>query len=256
MNMRVSLILVCASLFFVQAAALGKPIRAFASTPHRSNGRTVSTTAVASVLASGVGGEMGSRVISWLTGLLTQYGGLLDQHPYLTRIISSGIVGGSGDILIQLFRKSKDKTAIFDFRRLWVFSSVAAFYIAPVIYLWFGYLNKLPYPSGMSNLTKAGIMTLLDQTFGAVLISAGFFYFFEMVQHFVPPYPKDRNSNFIKAGYNSNVRNLWDTLVVNWYCWPLINFVNFLVVPIQFRVLFSNFAAVFWNMYLSSKANS
>lgn len=202
------------------------------------------------------GAGFGGGVFSMLTKLLAQYSLLLDKQPYLTRIISSGIVGGSGDVLIQLLQRRDDPTIKFDWRRLSVFTTVAALYIAPVIYLWFGYLNKLPFPAGMSQLSKAGIMTLLDQTFGAVVISAGFFYFFEMVQHLVPPYPKERTVNFIQAGHESNVRNLWDTLVVNWYCWPLINFVNFMFIPAQFRVLFSNFAAVGWNCYLSKKANS
>ena len=191
----------------------------------------------------------------WLTKLLEQYGGLLEKHPYLTKAISSGIVGGSGDVLVQKYQQRSDASKKFDWRRLFVFSTVAALYIAPVIHVWFGYLNTLPYPSGMSNLAKAGIMILLDQTFGAVFVTVGFFYFFEMVQHVFPPYPTDRTKNFLQAGYDSNVSNLWDTLVANWYCWPLINFVNFLVVPIQYRVLFSNFAAVFWNMLLSSIAN-
>jgi hypothetical protein len=44
-------------------------------------------------------------------------------------------------------------------------------------------------------------------------------------------------------------------MIANWYCWPIINFVNFLVIPLNYRVLFANFCAVFWNMYLSNVAN-
>ena len=60
---------------------------------------------------------------------------------------------------------------------------------------------------------------------------------------------------FWDAGTKSTKNNLWETLVANWYCWPVINFVNFLVVPLQYRVLVSNLAAVFWNMFLSNVAN-
>lgn len=191
----------------------------------------------------------------WLSKLVETYSDLLEKHPYLTKGISSGIVGGSGDVLIQILQQRKDGSKKFDWRRLFVFSTVAALYIAPVISVWFGYINNLPYPAGMSNLAKASIMILLDQTFGAVFVTFGFFYFFEMVQYMTPPYTGDRSKNFLQSGYDSNKNNLWDTLVANWYCWPWINFFNFLVVPIQYRVLFSNFAAVFWNMFLSSVAN-
>ena len=206
-------------------------------------------------LSAGGSGKAKQGLLLWLTKLLEQYSGLLEKHPYMTKAISSGIVGGSGDVLIQQFQRRRDSNKQFDWRRLLVFSTVAAFYIAPIIHVWFGYLNNLPYPATMSAFTKAGIMTVLDQTFGALIVTVGFFYFFEMVQHLVPPYPADRKKSFIQAGYESNVNNLWETLVANWYCWPLINFVNFLVIPIHFRVLFSNFAAVFWNMFLSSVAN-
>lgn len=194
-------------------------------------------------------------VLLWFTKLFEQYGTLLEKYPYLTKCISSGIVGGSGDILIQQYNRRSDSTKKFDWRRLLVFTAVAALYIAPVIHLWFGYLNTLPYPATMSNLSKAGIMILLDQTFGAVFITAGFFYAFELAQFLFPPYHEKRARNFLQAGYDANVHNLWTALLANWSCWPLINFVNFLVIPIQYRLLFSNFAAVFWNMFLSSVAN-
>ena len=61
--------------------------------------------------------------------------------------------------------------------------------------------------------------------------------------------------NFLLAGWKSTKNNLKETMIANWYCWPIINFVNFLVIPLNYRVLFANFCAVFWNMYLSNVAN-
>jgi len=208
--------------------------------------------------ASGLGVQ---SVVLFLSKLLESYSELLKKHPYPTKILSSAFVGGTGDVLIQLFqqrnaRKKNSNAAPFDFRRLAVFATVAGLYIAPVIHLWFGFLNELPFKADMSNQAKAGIMMLLDQTFGAVIVNAGFFYAFELAQAIFPPYASNKGPfSFIQAGTRSNLNNMWDTLVANWYCWPVINYVNFLVVPIQFRVLFSNFAAVFWNMFLSSVAN-
>jgi hypothetical protein len=118
-------------------------------------------------------------------------------------------------------------------------------------------------------------MIAVDQTVGALVISAAFFYAFELVslyelvyiiialiilflqvQRLFPPY----NAPFslaavVQAGTQANRRNLWATLVANWYCWPFINFVNFHWIPVQYRVLFANVAAVFWNMFLSNIAN-
>jgi len=82
---------------------------------------------------------------SVLKRLLTSYNTNLEKHPYITKIISSGIVGGLGDILIQLI-KNGGSWQTLDLRRLAVFVSVAAFYIAPVINIWFNWLNSIPYP--------------------------------------------------------------------------------------------------------------
>lgn len=77
------------------------------------------------------------------------------------------------------------------------------------------------------------------------------------VQRILPPTADPLNlTAALLAGTEANQRHLWATLVANWYCWPFINFVNFHWVPAQYRVLFANVAAVFWNMFLSNIANS
>jgi len=112
-----------------------------------------------------------------------------------------------------------------------------------------------------NNVKKALAMMAVDQTVGATVITAGFFYAFELAQRMIPPYSGSTNvisflSTVLEAGWSCTLKNLWTTLVVNWYCWPIINFVNFLVIPLPYRVLFSNFASVFWNMFLSSVVNA
>jgi hypothetical protein len=205
----------------------------------------------------------GQSFLSW-------YNHMLNTKTYLTKIVTSGLVGGLGDVLIQLVTCYRAKKPyVIDMRRLIVFSSVAAIYIAPVIHVWFDYLEKMPLPPAIkeSPLKKSLVMILLDQTFGAVVVSAGFFYAFELAQRLVPMgLPQSLSipslsslglflRQAIEAGTKANQNSLWLTLVGNWTCWPLINWVNFRFVPAQYRVLFSNLAAVFWNMFLSSVAN-
>lgn len=59
---------------------------------------------------------------------------------------------------------------------------------------------------------------VLDQTIAAVLVTVGFFYAFEFVDQFVPPYKTFENP--LISGTRSTRQNLWKTLVANWYCWP------------------------------------
>lgn len=202
-----------------------------------------------------------SKISKSLKVLLDGYNSLLEKYPYRTKFISSGIVGGTGDILIQYVTshawEAGSSGFVLDIRRLSVFTAVAAFYIAPVINIWFNWLNSLPYPKNFNNFSKALAMMVADQTIGATVITAGFFFAFELAQVLFPPYSSIINlKSVFAAGLRSTEKNLWTTLIVNWYCWPVINFVNFLVIPLRYRVLFSNFAAVFWNMFLSNVANN
>lgn len=190
--------------------------------------------------------------------LFDSYNRALLSHPYITKIISSAIVGGLGDLIIQLWLPyQKGLTPKFDLRRFAVFSFVAGFYIAPTIHVWFDYLNAFPVPSDFSRVAKALVMIFLDQTIGAVVINGGFFFAFEFAQRIFPPYRESFSLPAVwKAGYDSVRRNMWSTMVMNWYSWPIINFLNFLYIPVQFQLLVANVAAVFWNMFLSDTANS
>ena len=131
------------------------------------------------------------RSLTRVTSSLSQhsfgshYNWLLSSFPYPTKMISSGIVGGLGDILVQTISCVQKKEHVFiDVKRLLVFTSVSTFYIAPTIHVWFEFIEKLKVPKflGEGKTAKSIMMILADQTVGATLISAGFFFAFELVR--------------------------------------------------------------------------
>jgi hypothetical protein len=141
------------------------------------------------------------------------------QHKFciiycMQSVFNTGIVGLLGDILVQCLQGHP-----FNFHRMIVFSLVTAVYITPVIHVWFNMLNALPFLSRLNNTMKANLMIIIDQTFGAVIITAGFFYAFEIANRIVPPYTKHLD-NVIIAGNKAIKHNLWETMIANWYCWP------------------------------------
>lgn len=56
------------------------------------------------------------------------------------------------------------------------------------------------------------------------------------------------------AGIAKIQDKLWPTLKVNWVVWPVLQGVNLSLVPLQYRILYINFASLFWSAYLSSQA--
>jgi hypothetical protein len=116
--------------------------------------------------------------------ILETYNTLLQEKPYVTKILSSAIVGGLGDVLIQLLGCFQRKQPFqVDLRRLAVFSTVAGIYIAPVIHVWFDLLEKMKLNRfvGDGKFAKALAMIFLDQTVATLLVTVGFFYAFELV---------------------------------------------------------------------------
>lgn len=173
-----------------------------------------------------------------LKKFVSKYSQFLVAHPYPTKMLSSGIVGGFGDILVQLLTSWRSGSPLaIDMRRLAVFCAVSTLYIAPIIHLWFNWLENFKIPTSMreNKTMKSIVMIILDQTLGAIFIAAGFFYSFEIMQMIFV----SRSFSIVsalKAGHEMNRRHLWRTLVVNWYCWPLINFLNFQFVPVHYRL--------------------
>jgi hypothetical protein len=209
------------------------------------------------------GGENGSgrgagasALLLLFTDLLGGYSAALEKNPILVKVLSSGFLGGLGDIICQ--KVSGTKIDDIDYRRILVFVTVCALYIAPVIHYWFNWLGSIPMPAGASETAKALYMMVLDQIIGATAVTFGFFYAFELADSLVPLKGRTVPASplgILRNGTQAVRESMWKTLVANYYCWPAINFLNFRFVPLAYRVLVSNLAATLWNCYLSGVAN-
>lgn len=129
-----------------------------------------------------------------LRSALGWYNNLLVKYPHPTKMISSAMVAGLGDVLIQVWtqRMAGAATIALDLRRLFVFMTVAGFYIAPATHYWFNYLDAMPFARGLGKWARSFVMIAVDQTVGALVISAAFFYAFELVSEamlYSAPFP-------------------------------------------------------------------
>ena len=135
-----------------------------------------------------------------------------------------------------------------------MFTISATFYFAPVIGTWFAFLNRIPIPGGEG--AKALGMILIDQTVGALSVIGTYFFFYEIIDHFLPggnACLPDRSllASVVSKGTHSLRHTLPNVLVANWKVWPVINFLNFRFVPPIYQLLVSNLASFFWNIYLA-----
>ena len=120
-------------------------------------------------------------IFFFLSSILKSYTNLLEKSPYPTKMVTSAIIGALGDYLVQSYEGRKLKKSI-DLRRVIVFATVCGLYIAPVIHIWFEYLNTMPFLLKLGKYSKAFAMMFVDQSVGATVITLGFFFAFEAVR--------------------------------------------------------------------------
>ena len=94
-----------------------------------------------------------------------------------------------------------------------------------------------------SQLKFAFTGMLIDQLMFAPIFLSGFFMFQSFIQTF--------DSEGIKKGFQTWKDKIKVTMLTNWKIWPAATMINFMYVPIQYRVLFANFIGLFWNIILS-----
>jgi len=202
--------------------------------------------------------QAASGLLLLLGELFAKYNTALEKNPLLTKMFTAGAISAMGDILIQWITGSTRKDFSFDFRRLIIFTSVGMFFIAPLVGWWFGVLDMIPsiiFGNKLNDAMKAVTMVVIDQTIASAIVLCGFYYAYELFDTIIPPFDSTRPLSEWPSRSLATVKaNARDTLVANWTFWPVVNYVCFAVIPLSYRLMFSNIMATFWNMYLSNKA--
>jgi hypothetical protein len=92
---------------------------------------------------------------------------------------------------------------------------------------------------------------------GAVTITSGLFFAVELMAMIVPPYAAGASPRFehvataATAAYDALRHKLGPIMKANWKLWPICNFLNFYLVPLEYRVLVVSLLQLGWNVFLS-----
>mmetsp|Transcript_27258 Transcript_27258/g.56823 ORF Transcript_27258/g.56823 Transcript_27258/m.56823 type:complete len:266 (-) Transcript_27258:249-1046(-) len=211
---------------------------------------------------------------SILRNPLQWYVSKLDTHPLTTKIITSGLISGSGDLLCQYLtskRSSSDdesnndieKYQPFNWMRTLRFTILGSFLVAPTVHAWYGFLMSSIPGSGVVAIAKR---LFCDQGLFAPLFLPTFLSCLTVLEHVTPDGSDDENNNNTHVSDDDDsdlfsritarlVNDVPDALVVGWSMWiPSMGFM-FAFVPGKFQVLFSNGVGFVWNAYLSWKTH-
>ena len=198
---------------------------------------------------------------------LEWYGSKLETHPFLTKSITAGLIGGSGDITCQLIARGPpgdpddvgdSHLAWWDWRRTVRFMMMGSGFVAPACHVWYGHLMMRFPGSSMYTVWKR---TLLDN-FAFFPCEIPIYYSILTCLE----YASDRSEQNTLIGEQDDglatrirrrvtIENCFHTLSVGWVIWIPATAFMFRFVRGKYQVLYANCVGFVWYAFLSWTTN-
>lgn len=171
----------------------------------------------------------------------------LTRRPVLTKSLTAGVIFGLSDWCAQAIERGGSADAVGEraplvYSRLLTAFLVGLLFFGPAANAWYGMVFRvLPSTSLASTLQKAALgQIFFGPAFNCVFFGAG------LVQ----------SGDFSLGAWARKIRadlpRVWASGVG---FWPVVDFISFKVVPVQWIPLFVNFCSFVWTIYLSLVAN-
>ena len=164
--------------------------------------------------------------------LLDFYDDAVSKSPILTQIIMAFIVTSIGDILAQRVFERPIKN--YSGKRTIKFALIGAFYAAPVLAVWLIFLDNY-FGEDFSTMKL-----VVDQLFMNPIITGGFIWLNGI-----------SNGIELNSSWKLIINDLPRLMLKSWPYWTFVSFVNFVFIPLNYRLLIIKLASIAWNTFLS-----
>lgn len=206
------------------------------------------------------------------------YRAALVSKPLLTKAVTSGVIMGFSDVFTQSLERTflankdetdadttaksqntvqeqtKEKAAVrTNWMRTWHIVCTGMFWSGPSAHCWYSSLERIMQHIvvpvvGSNRLVGLVSRLLLDSIIFSPITIAGFFTINSLIQ----AGPSRTNLLNVVSVIQEKLSTKWSKAVLAaWSFWPVVNVVNFSVVPLKYRVLYANVMALLWTGYLS-----
>ncbi|KAL0481351.1 ER membrane protein complex subunit 2 [Acrasis kona] len=159
------------------------------------------------------------------------------SKPIVHDMLISGSLYGVGDLICQTIQKKNQDE--FDLVRTGRMVVYGTFVFGPVGHIWYKWLDSSVKAS--KPLTVVMKKLAWDELVFAPVCVFGFFVGISLLQG------KTSRQSLEKAQ-----SEFLPTYKLDLAVWPAVQFINFLLVPLKYRMALINFVNVFWNAYMSS----
>ncbi|KAN0117335.1 vacuolar membrane protein [Hyaloscypha variabilis] len=221
-------------IFLIEMAILGRLASKFNS---YYADRPVLTMMITNAVLGGIADTVAQSITAIRLAALRKPGGITKDD---TMAIEIHELDRKNPLLEQeLIPDSKFLPPPFDFERLTRFMAYG-FLMAPVQFKWFKFLSKAFPVTQKSGLGAALKMVVFDQLIFAPVGIATFFTVMTIAE------------GGGRRAVSHKLRDMYlPTLKANFMVWPLVQIINFRLMPLQFQLPFVSSIGIAWTAYLS-----
>ncbi|XP_022138396.1 peroxisomal membrane protein PMP22 [Momordica charantia] len=164
----------------------------------------------------------------------------LQKHPLRTKAITAGVLAGCSDAVAQKISGVKK----LQLRRLLLLVLYGFAYSGPFGHFLHKLMDKIF--KGKKGNTTVAKKVLLEQLTSSPWNNILFMIYYGLVV-------EGRSWSLVK----NKVRKDYPTIqLAAWRFWPMVGWVNYQYMPMQFRVIFHSFVGSCWAIFLNLKART
>ena len=187
--------------------------------------------------------------------MLRLYNQLVNKAPILTQSLMTAGTCAVGDVvaqkvtpyLIHKYSNSSEpyKALPWDVQRTLKFGALGLCYFGPLVSFWLRFLDKAVARTGATGNAAVIRKLVPDQFIFAPTLTVGFLCL-------------NAYTNGVSAekSFRSSIEQIWQVQMKAWPFWISVQILNFSLVPLNFRLLNIQIAAILWNSFLSWFTNT
>ena len=175
---------------------------------------------------------------SVLSKLIGWYSHKLDTSPIMTKMLSAGLISGTGQVLSQyiIYDPESGKDFQIDWMQTGRFMVLNILFVAPVLHHWYTWIDKAVPGKEMIPVIKR---VFYDEfVFTPVYIPVIMGLLWGMEGNEPAKIPKMIGAEF------------WNIMLFDWCVYIPVQLVNFRYVPVKYQVLVINLCGVGWNTFI------
>uniref|UniRef100_A0A834VI41 Mitochondrial inner membrane protein Mpv17 n=2 Tax=Sarcoptes scabiei TaxID=52283 RepID=A0A834VI41_SARSC len=173
-----------------------------------------------------------------IMNLIRAYGNVMIKHPIKTQCLTTAVLVTTGDIIAQKLIEDQSRLNV---KRTAKFALFGLLYVGPSVTYWYRFLDR-SFGRSKSIRLKPWQKLIVDQSFFNPAIN-----FFALI--ILGVLDQKKSTEIVE-----NIqKNYLDIMIASYKIWPLVQLINFYLIPLNYRSVFVAAFSLAWNSYYTWK---